>query len=105
VPPPRLQRDHAELGLEAVDDGLRLGLNGMIEDVFARVRAWPKPAYAGEALTAEGASAAVKRLKPHLLLRLVRHVRCSCGPPALTPVRADRQAAHAAGAGVLPHEL
>ena len=34
------------------DDGLRLGLNGMIEDVFKRVRAWPKPAYAGEALSA-----------------------------------------------------
>jgi methylmalonyl-CoA mutase len=28
------------------DDGLRLGLNGMIDDVFSRVRAWPKPDYA-----------------------------------------------------------
>ena len=32
------------------DDGLRLGLNGMIDDVFARVRAWPKPAYGNEAI-------------------------------------------------------
>jgi methylmalonyl-CoA mutase len=30
------------------DDGLRLGLNGMIDDVFARVRAWTKPVYAPE---------------------------------------------------------
>jgi methylmalonyl-CoA mutase len=28
------------------DDGLRLGLNGMIADVFDRVRAWRKPGYA-----------------------------------------------------------
>jgi methylmalonyl-CoA mutase len=28
------------------DDGLRLGLNGMIDDVFTRVRAWPRPTYA-----------------------------------------------------------
>jgi methylmalonyl-CoA mutase len=35
------------------DDGLRLGLNGMIEDVFARVRGFAKPAWeaSGAALT------------------------------------------------------
>jgi methylmalonyl-CoA mutase len=27
----------------SADDGLRLGLKGMIDDVFARVHAWPKP--------------------------------------------------------------
>jgi isobutyryl-CoA mutase len=31
------------------DDGLRLGLDGMIEDVLRRVRAWQKPAYAAGA--------------------------------------------------------
>ncbi|MGA0707425.1 MAG: methylmalonyl-CoA mutase family protein [Steroidobacteraceae bacterium] len=38
-------------GIEKIytpDDGLRLGLEGMIEDVFSRVRAWPKPV-AGDA--------------------------------------------------------
>ncbi len=42
-------------GIEKIytpDDGLRLGLNGMVEDVFRRVRAWPKPLYANEALSA-----------------------------------------------------
>jgi isobutyryl-CoA mutase len=28
------------------DDGLRLGLDGMIDDVFKRVRAWSRPAFA-----------------------------------------------------------
>jgi len=35
-------------GLEKIytpDDGLRLGLEGMIEDVFARVRAWRRPSF------------------------------------------------------------
>ena len=44
------------------DDGLRLGLNGMIEDVFARVRAWPKPAYAGETLTATDSRALARAI-------------------------------------------
>ena len=35
-------------GIEKIytpDDGLRLGLDGMIEDVFRRVRAWQRPAF------------------------------------------------------------
>jgi methylmalonyl-CoA mutase len=35
------------------DDGLRLGLDGMIEDVFRRVLAVPRPAYRGEPLSSE----------------------------------------------------
>jgi methylmalonyl-CoA mutase len=35
------------------DDGMRLGLNGMIDDVFARVRRWQKPGYEGRALSAD----------------------------------------------------
>ena len=64
------------------------------------------PARPGEPLTAEAASAAVKRLKPHLLLRLVRRCAVHGHAPTLTRfMRADRQAAHAAGAGVLSHQL
>ncbi len=43
-------------GIEKIytpDDGLRLGLDGMIEDVFRRVRATPRPAFDGSAVTAE----------------------------------------------------
>ncbi|HUO96020.1 MAG TPA: cobalamin-dependent protein, partial [Steroidobacteraceae bacterium] len=35
------------------DDGLKLGLGGMIADVFSRVRAWRRPAYAPGALGAD----------------------------------------------------
>ncbi len=35
------------------DDGLRLGLDGMIEDVFRRVRAAPRPAFLGGAVSAD----------------------------------------------------
>jgi methylmalonyl-CoA mutase len=35
------------------DDGLRLGLDGMIEDVFRRVRATPRPPFDGVAVTAD----------------------------------------------------
>jgi methylmalonyl-CoA mutase len=34
------------------DDGLRMGLGGMIEDVLARVRKWPRPAWQPEPLEA-----------------------------------------------------
>ncbi len=43
-------------GIEKIytpDDGLRLGLDGMIEDVFRRVRATPRPAFEGSAVTAD----------------------------------------------------
>jgi methylmalonyl-CoA mutase len=35
------------------DDGLRLGLDGMIEDVFRRVRAAPRPVFDGGAVSAD----------------------------------------------------
>ncbi|HEX9707218.1 MAG TPA: methylmalonyl-CoA mutase family protein [Steroidobacteraceae bacterium] len=35
------------------DDGLRLGLDGMIEDVFRRVRATPRPAFDGGPVSAD----------------------------------------------------
>jgi methylmalonyl-CoA mutase len=35
------------------DDGLRLGLDGMIEDVFRRVRASPRPAFEGGQVSAD----------------------------------------------------
>jgi methylmalonyl-CoA mutase len=35
------------------DDGLRLGLNGMIEDVFRRVRETPRPVFDGGAVSAD----------------------------------------------------
>src|SRR6188472_2601250 len=34
------------------DDGLRMGLGGMIEDVLARVRKWPRPSWQPTALDA-----------------------------------------------------
>src|SRR5215207_10165999 len=34
------------------DDGLRMGLGGMIEDVLARVRKWPRPSWQPQALDA-----------------------------------------------------
>ncbi len=43
-------------GIEKIytpDDGLRLGLDGMIEDVFRRVRATPRPAFEGSAVAAD----------------------------------------------------
>ena len=43
-------------GIEKIytpDDGLRLGLDGMIEDVFRRVRATPRPAFEGSVVTAD----------------------------------------------------
>jgi methylmalonyl-CoA mutase len=43
-------------GIEKIytpDDGLKLGLDGMIEDVFRRVRASPRPAFDGEAVSAD----------------------------------------------------
>ncbi len=43
-------------GIEKIytpDDGLRLGLDGMIEDVFRRVRSAPRPAFEGSAVTAD----------------------------------------------------
>jgi methylmalonyl-CoA mutase len=42
-------------GIEKIytpDDGLRLGLDGMIEDVLRRVRATPRPAFDGNAVSA-----------------------------------------------------
>jgi methylmalonyl-CoA mutase len=52
---------HEVAGLEAYgiekiytpDDGLRLGLDGMIEDVFRRVLSVPRPAFDGNTVTAE----------------------------------------------------
>ena len=47
IAPPEIAELEA-YGVEKVysaDDGLRLGLKGMIEDVFERVQAWPKPAF------------------------------------------------------------
>src|SRR5688500_6765621 len=35
------------------DDGLKLGLDGMIEDVFRRVRATPRPAFEGAGVSAD----------------------------------------------------
>ena len=70
-------------GIEKIytpDDGLRLGLDGMIEDVFRRVRSTPRPAFEGSAVTADdpvrlaraitllelgGDEAAVARLRGH----------------------------------------
>jgi len=43
-------------GIEKIytpDDGLKLGLDGMIEDVFRRVRATPRPTYEGSSVTAD----------------------------------------------------
>src|SRR6188508_3125087 len=43
-------------GIEKIytpDDGLRLGLDGMIEDVFRRVRAAPRPLFDGGAASAD----------------------------------------------------
>jgi methylmalonyl-CoA mutase len=42
-------------GIEKIytpDDGLKLGLDGMIEDVFRRVRASPRPVFDGDAVSA-----------------------------------------------------
>lgn len=63
------------------------------------------PARPGEPLTADSASAAVKRLKPHLLLRLVRRAAAQHATILTRTLRADRQASNAAGVGVLPHQL
>src|SRR5918995_2134602 len=68
------------------DDGLRLGLDGMIEDVFRRVRASPRPVFAGSAVGADdpvnlaravtlleqGDEAAVARLRGHAAKTLNR---------------------------------
>ncbi|HTL50545.1 MAG TPA: methylmalonyl-CoA mutase family protein, partial [Steroidobacteraceae bacterium] len=43
-------------GIEKIytpDDGLKLGLDGMIEDVFRRVRATPRPTFEGSSVTAD----------------------------------------------------
>ncbi|MGD8573880.1 MAG: methylmalonyl-CoA mutase family protein [Gammaproteobacteria bacterium] len=43
-------------GVEKVyspDDGMRMGLDGMIDDVFKRIRAWPKPDFDAEHVTAD----------------------------------------------------
>jgi methylmalonyl-CoA mutase len=68
------------------DDGLKLGLDGMIEDVFRRVRASPRPVFAGSAVGADdpvnlaraitlleqGDEAAVARLRGHAAKTLNR---------------------------------
>jgi methylmalonyl-CoA mutase len=68
------------------DDGLRLGLDGMIEDVFRRVRATARPAFEGHSVTADdpaglaraitlleqGDEAAVARLRGHAAKTLNR---------------------------------
>ncbi len=56
-------------GIEKIytpDDGLRLGLDGMIEDVFRRVRAAPRPVFDGGPVTADdpvGLARAITRLE------------------------------------------
>src|SRR5688572_12636256 len=68
------------------DDGLKLGLDGMIEDVFRRVRASPRPVFEGSAVSADGPvdlaraitlleqgdEAAVARLRSHAAKTLNR---------------------------------
>ncbi len=69
------------------DDGLKLGLDGMIEDVFRRVRASPRPLYEGDSLSADdpatlaraitaleqgGDDAGVTRLRAHAAKTLNR---------------------------------
>jgi isobutyryl-CoA mutase len=68
------------------DDGLKLGLDGMIEDVFRRVRASPRPVFEGSAVSADhpvnlaraitlleqGDEAAVGRLRSHAAKSLNR---------------------------------
>ncbi len=76
-------------GIEKIytpDDGLKLGLDGMIEDVFRRVRASPRPVFTGNAVGADdpvnlaraitlleqGDEAAVARLRGHAAKTLNR---------------------------------
>jgi isobutyryl-CoA mutase len=76
-------------GIEKIytpDDGLKLGLDGMIEDVFRRVRAAPRPAFDGTGVSADdpvrlaraitlleqGDEAAIARLRSHAAKSLSR---------------------------------
>ena len=76
-------------GIEKIytpDDGQKLGLDGMIEDVFRRVRASPRPVFTGSAVAADdpvnlaraitlleqGDEAAVARLRGHAAKTLNR---------------------------------
>jgi methylmalonyl-CoA mutase len=68
------------------DDGLKLGLDGMIEDVFRRVRATPRPEFEGSSISADdpvnlaraitlleqGDEAAIARLRSHAAKTLQR---------------------------------
>jgi methylmalonyl-CoA mutase len=52
-------------GIEKIytpDDGLKLGLDGMIEDVFRRVRASPRPLFEGGSVSAEDAVALARAI-------------------------------------------
>src|SRR5262245_16082653 len=76
-------------GIEKIytpDDGLKLGLDGMIEDVFRRVRAAPRPPFEGTSVSADdpvnlaraitlleqGDEAAIARLRSHAAKTLNR---------------------------------
>ncbi len=53
---PREVEELEAYGIEKIytpDDGLRLGLDGMIEDVFRRVRASPRPLFDGNSVSAD----------------------------------------------------